>query len=279
MQTGWKTPLLVPSLPEDAVHLWRMDLSAPETPLLLANADAVLSVEEQARARRLLVPQARLEFLAARTLLRLVLSDHLGIPAADVRLLSTTEGKPYLGAPGTGSPAATEALCFNVSHSDGMVLIALARNASVGVDVESMAAGAMEADELLALAKDHFGPWEHKALAKLEAGPARVQAFLEIWTRREAVSKADGHGIGRPFTLHPANGHGGRHRERAYVLERDRGADRGLGSGSGVVSGAGSGGVTFYVRRLEVGPNYVGALALERAGYRLFCLRAEGLFG
>ncbi len=256
MQEHWTRPLTIPPLREDTVQLWRLELGAPGATRVLANAAAVLSAAEQERGERILAASARTEFVGARTLLRILLGDLLGVPPVDVRLAATEAGKPYL--------AGSSSLRFNVSHSDGLVLIALTRRAAVGVDVESSHAGAIGPEELLELASAHFSAKECRVLARIPPGRGRVDAFLEVWTRREAVSKADGRGISSPFSLGALRGQaGGAAGEQAFTLRR-----------AGVYGES-----TWHVRSVGVGLRHHAALALERSGLRLFCMHTEGLFG
>ena len=255
MPTHWKRPLTIPPLYEEAVQLWRLEMGTPGAEQVLANAAAVLHPVEQERADRTIAFAARAEFLSGRTLLRMLLGDLLGVPPGDVQLAATETGKPYL--------AGNSMIRFNVSHSDGLVLIALACGVPVGVDVESRQAGSVGPEELLELASFHFSVQEHRGLAALPPGQERTDAFLEIWTRREAVSKADGGGIASPFTLRAMGAEEGVQAERKFGLRR-----AGL-----------PGERIYYVRSVGVGVSHHAALALERPGLRLFCLRAEGLFG
>lgn len=111
-----------------------------------------------------------------------VVADYLHVDAASLRLETGAHGKPFL-------PNA-HPLRFNWSHSGEFALLALARDLDPGVDIEQPREGvhAME------LAERFFAPAEARALADLSES-ARDASFLQLWSAKEAVLKALGHGL------------------------------------------------------------------------------------
>jgi 4'-phosphopantetheinyl transferase len=83
---------------------------------------------------------------------------------------------------------------FNVSHSDGLALIAVASGRRVGVDLELVHSGAAEEE----VAERFFSATE---VAALRALPRALQdeAFFSCWTRKEAYLKARGEGLSAPL--------------------------------------------------------------------------------
>ncbi len=81
---------------------------------------------------------------------------------------------------------------FNMSHSGDCVMFAFSRDHEVGVDVEITSFrrrfGSLE------LASRFFSTTESAALAGLDEN-ARDGAFLQLWTCKESVLKALGHGL------------------------------------------------------------------------------------
>jgi 4'-phosphopantetheinyl transferase len=118
-----------------------------------------------------------------------LLAVYLDVPADAVHLVDTEHGRPELIEPWNGQ------LAFNWSHTKDAALIAVARGVTPGVDIERLRtrAHAME------LAERFFHPEETAALAALDV-ERREQAFLQLWTAKEAVLKATGRGIA--FGLH-----------------------------------------------------------------------------
>ena len=151
----------------------------------LAACEATLSAEERARAGRMRVPAARRGFVVAHGLLRAALSRAVPLAPGAFRFREGPRGKPELAGP----PEAA-ALRFSLSHTDGLVACALAREVEIGVDVER---GARLRDPL-ALAERFFAPAEAAALRGMGA-EARRERFLDAWVVKEALLKGRGLGI------------------------------------------------------------------------------------
>ena len=83
------------------------------------------------RADRIRHEQTKADFVTARTHLRVILGQCLGVAPSHVVLRAAAQGKPFL--PDWQNPWR---LKFNVSHADGHILIALTRVLEIGVDVE-----------------------------------------------------------------------------------------------------------------------------------------------
>jgi 4'-phosphopantetheinyl transferase len=79
---------------------------------------------------------------------------------------------------------------FNVSHSHGMGLIAIARGRKVGCDIERIEP--RFADEQIP--ERFFSPREVAALRALPESE-QCEAFFRCWTRKEAFIKACGMGV------------------------------------------------------------------------------------
>jgi 4'-phosphopantetheinyl transferase len=124
-----------------------------------------------------------------RGLLRIILGHYVEAPPEGLRFCYNPYGKPALDpTQDRGS------LRFNLSHSGGRALYAVARGREVGVDVETIRtefAG-------LAIAERFFAPAEVAVLRDL-APEHRTRAFFSCWTRKEAFIKARGKGLSIPL--------------------------------------------------------------------------------
>ncbi|MBZ0221909.1 MAG: 4'-phosphopantetheinyl transferase superfamily protein [Dokdonella sp.] len=109
-----------------------------------------------------------------------LLSRHCG--SDGVVIGRDAHGKPHLRGAGD--------LGFNLSHCGGDLVIALARGQALGVDIESL----QRRPASLHLAQRFFTPSEADALAALTEA-RRAEAFLRLWTHKEAVLKATGMGL------------------------------------------------------------------------------------
>ena len=176
----------VPPLRTGECQVWWARPTAG-TPALLALLDA----GERGRCARFQRDDDRARYLAAHALARLVLAGQLGVPAPALAFEAVCRhcgagdhGKPRLGIAGGG-------IEFSLSHSGARVVLALARDASIGVDVERLNAGR----DFSALAPAVLSAAEQRAVAALPEAE-RAAAVLRYWTRKEALLKATGHGLG-----------------------------------------------------------------------------------
>jgi 4'-phosphopantetheinyl transferase len=168
---------LVATSGDDAI--WLADLDAADA------GDAALAVmtdDERTRSARFVFDTHRRRFIACRAWLRHRLGERLGREAATVRFEYGPMGKPSLG---------TDAVCFNVSHSDRYALLAITHGTEVGVDIERVRPLA----DMDGLAARVFSDRERAALARVPPDD-RADAFFAGWTRKEAYIKARGQGIG-----------------------------------------------------------------------------------
>jgi 4'-phosphopantetheinyl transferase len=158
--------------------------------------------------------------------LRAILAGYLGADPAEIQLTAGRGGKPRLERGSDGGW-----LRFNLSHTRGRALLAVARDREVGIDVERIAPGRA----ISTIADELFSARESALLRSLPLH-ARTAAFFRLWTRKEAVLKALGTGLG----LGPAL-------DEIEVLSPDVPA----------------GGLAWALRDLPAGPGYAAALASE----------------
>jgi 4'-phosphopantetheinyl transferase len=164
------------------------------SPAAAAEHRGCLTADERARADRYKTGKVRDQFVTCRGLLRRVLGECLGVGPGEIPITYTGAGKPVLGGANPG-------LHFNLTHTDGLALIAVAR-APVGIDAERVRAVA-DPDGLV---RRFFSPAERDAFAALPPD-LRGRGFFRGWTCKEAVIKAAGLGVltldGFDVELHP----------------------------------------------------------------------------
>lgn len=170
-------------------------LSLPEAAEAPAPAAGWLDPDESARARAFRFAADRQSYIAAHALLRATLSEafaRAGHPApSDWRFRAGTHGKPQLVAGQAAGHAS-----FNLSHSRGMVAVAIAADCEVGIDVEALA---RRVSDDAAIARRHFTPGEQAALERRADPEERRRTFLAFWTAKEAFIKATGRGLSLPL--------------------------------------------------------------------------------
>ena len=222
-------------LPDDEIHVWSVPLIVDSAEL--AQLAGMLTDSERERAARYLFAKDRNQFTITRARLRLLVSHYLGIDPTCVTFGSSNTGKPTL--PGTN-------LSFNVSHSHGLALIALAEGRELGVDVERIRTYPTHLD----MATRYFTPGESQRLNTLP--PTETErAFFHVWTRKEAFLKAIGLGLSHSL-------------ERFEVSVPPDDPCRLLHIDGDEVVAAG-----WTLMNLELEAGYVGALAVEGTGYNV----------
>ncbi|MEU7489485.1 4'-phosphopantetheinyl transferase superfamily protein [Streptomyces sp. NPDC042319] len=168
---------------------WLLRLPRPEQlgPLLDGSE---LDAREQARGRSFTRPHDGVLYVSAHIALRRVLGHYLGL--APDRVPFVREPCPGCGGP-HGRPAVAHPdppLHFSLSHSSGMVLVAVASE-TVGADVERRPRpGTVE------VCTRSLHPAERAEIEDVPP-PGRCAAFGRVWTRKEAYLKALGTGLSR----------------------------------------------------------------------------------
>lgn len=168
----------IPDLDLHEVHLFRF------TPESLFDEDRyleMLSETEKERSASIKDREVRSLFIQSRVHLRTLLAHHLKMEPRDIPLVIGPHGKPSLQ---NGVPD------FNLSHTKGVILIALAMGCGVGVDVE----GIRPLRNLDRLIQDVFSPEEQRAFKALN-GSQQSDRFFRGWAMKEAYVKAIGRGI------------------------------------------------------------------------------------
>src|ERR1039458_5017746 len=183
----WSTSPKALSLPEGEIHVWRAHLDLG--PKVLDRLMITLDIAEQSRAARFHFPRDRNYFVACRGILRKLLGDYLGSSPASIEFFYGAGGKPAHRPEDSRPP-----IRFNLSHSDGLAVLAFARSREIGIDLE-LIRPEFAGEEI---AERYFSARE---LAELRALPAtiRPEGFSVCWTRKEAYVKARGLGLQIPL--------------------------------------------------------------------------------
>jgi 4'-phosphopantetheinyl transferase len=220
-------------------------LGLPDVTPTSPSPERALSQDEREYAARIGNPNVAGCFIAGRWLLRSVLSALLGMAPAAISLQKDERGKPSVLGAGASAPS------FNISHSGGLVALALAPKGRVGIDVEEKRP-LVDAERLaqrILTAREAAG---FRALPE----SAREDALLTAWTRKEAVLKAIGTGIaGSPESI-DVHGESDPASDQLVVISPDDPQTR------------------WSLRALAMPAGFYGALAIEGAIGRLLTWQA-----
>jgi 4'-phosphopantetheinyl transferase len=172
------------------VQIWTAHLDSLSSGEL-GELSGVLDSAEHARAARFHFERDRRHYIASRGLLRRLLGAALDKPASALVFEYGEHGKPAISA------ASLQGLTlrFNLSHSAGWAMFALAWDRDVGIDLEAAARLNRDVDGVSGLAPRVLSARELAIWRTLPDAATRETAFLRAWTRKEAYAKATGEGL------------------------------------------------------------------------------------
>lgn len=184
---AWPAPPADLELKVGQVHIWCTSLDQPFNSVTWLSE--LLSKDEQTRASRFVFDKDRQHFTVARANLRLILSRYLKIEADQLRFRYGAQGKPELAGINSNS------LYFNISHSHGLALFAVARDRTLGIDLELV----RPLNDMDSIAERFFSREEYAAYHILSP-EEKPLGFFNCWTRKEAYIKAIGEGLSHSLT-------------------------------------------------------------------------------
>lgn len=170
-------------LKPNETHVWSANLALTaeeeKEKIIFLNQDELI------RANRFHFPIHRQRFIAARSTLRLILSQYLPLSPDRIVFSYTDHHKPYLKE---------TRLTFNLSHTHDIALYAITMDHAIGIDIEKI-----QDTYNPSVAKRYFSVEENNALLKLSEKD-RLPSFYRIWARKEAMIKAVGKGLSIPLS-------------------------------------------------------------------------------
>ena len=184
---NWTDPPRQPEAPAPPLQIWRLRLGDldgdPEDTLRSLTVPA-----EHRQARRYAFAADRHRHLAGRAVARLALARRYGCRARDLSITEGPHGKPQLRQ----APSDEPVFHFNIAHTKDVVVVAVSRTHPVGIDIEARRRDAnVEALAERVLTEAEQSWWR----ARPEAH--QREAFIHLWTCKEAFLKATGQGLQR----------------------------------------------------------------------------------
>ena len=174
----------LPRLKAGSLQLWRVSLSEA------FGGEELLTRDERARARRYRDAALGARWARSRSALRLLLAGHARCAPEAIGFVLGPHGKPSCAR-----PLSARAIAFNLSHSQDVALIALARgDQPLGVDIERVIAPSPRRD-LDLIASRVFSDHERARLSACLTPEEKTRRFYAIWTQKEAYIKALGWGM------------------------------------------------------------------------------------
>lgn len=185
------------SQPREGVSSWRLDKRRVDIwrcpPRALARDQiraclTTLSRVERERYRRMRSADARIHFVVGRALARSAVSRYADVPAGSLRFAVDAQGRPAVEW-----PRGCRDIHFSISHTTGMVAVAISPVAEVGVDLERIDRRV----DISEIAEAVFTPDELDRILRQNGARERTR-FFELWTLKEAYIKARGRGFAIP---------------------------------------------------------------------------------
>jgi 4'-phosphopantetheinyl transferase len=169
---------------DEQVQIWWANLRDFDSHV--PELQSILSVLEKARVGRFRFIRNRNNYIICHGLLRMLLGDFTGQSPSRLCLKTGRYGKPELRG-----NIEERRIHFNISHAQDVALYGITRACPIGVDVERVRTFPCYER----VAREFFTQAECKSL-KATSGEVRAQRFFELWTRKEALLKARGEGLG-----------------------------------------------------------------------------------
>jgi 4'-phosphopantetheinyl transferase len=172
------------------IHLWLTPYEEVPDDGLRSQYRLLLSPEEKAQELRFYSAKDRLRYMVTRALVRIVLSRYAALASSDWIFSANGYGRPEI----SNSFSPDLDLCFNVSHTPSLIVLAVTNGCSIGVDVENVLVRGSSID----VAERFFAPAEVTALVGLPLDQQHYR-FFEYWTFKESYIKARGLGLSLPL--------------------------------------------------------------------------------
>ncbi len=160
------------------LHIWRYTVN--EQDYVAEKNTPILSTEEREKAARFIQEKHAIKYVCNHRFMRNVLAAYLNISAAEIKFSHTELGKPYVE---------NSNLFFNLSHRNKYGLLAIFKDAEVGVDVEYI----KELQDVATFSSYSFSEQE-KAMI-FNNGNANPEILFTFWAFKEAFIKATGTGL------------------------------------------------------------------------------------
>ncbi|MDP3372312.1 MAG: 4'-phosphopantetheinyl transferase superfamily protein [Candidatus Paracaedibacteraceae bacterium] len=174
------------------VHVWFSLTKELNDVNLLARYKGLLSQDECKRFNSFFYKKDRQLYLISRALLRTTLSEYSLVSPCNWKFSKNNNGKPFIN----NKNLSEEKICFNLSHTDGLVMVGVTKMQDIGVDVEQVSRNF----DYMDIAYSNFAADEITVLESM-SGSDQKEFFYKYWTLKESYLKARGDGLTMPLNL------------------------------------------------------------------------------
>lgn len=177
----WQESRKETNLSTGGIQIWSAAFDAEDSSCFIS----FLSEGEKDCAARLRSNTAACQKIISRGILRLLLSNYTGLNPKELAFENKQFGKPLLCNP------MNSGICFNLTHSGNLLLIAIGKEKSVGIDVEKI-------EEKIDYKKISPMVFSFDEQLTLSHSMDPIHDFYRLWTAKEAILKASGRGFSYP---------------------------------------------------------------------------------
>lgn len=154
----------------------------------------LLSDEEVVQEGRFYFADDRKRYLVTRAMVRTLLSRYAPIAPEHWEFAKNAYGRPMIANSILDAENRAYGLNFNISHTRGLIALAVSRDRDLGIDVENVSTRRICLD----VAQRYFAPSEVAELSCV-APALQQERFFEYWTLKESYIKARSMGLSLPL--------------------------------------------------------------------------------
>lgn len=165
---------------KDTIDIFTLQI--PKNSDEIIQFEEYLSADEIRKCEKFRFFKDKAECISSRGFLRKVLASYIQKKPEEIKFEYSSFGKPFIKDDAHN-------LKFNLSHSNGYAMIAIAESDEIGVDLEFI----KSFDDLDKVAKDVFTKNELTIIAGNAS--VKIELFFKFWTRKESMIKALGKGL------------------------------------------------------------------------------------
>jgi 4'-phosphopantetheinyl transferase len=191
---------LIPLVPSE-IHVWLAYYDEITGDSLHCAYRELLNAAEREQEQKFYFERDQRRYLITRALVRTVLSRYVAVPPKEWIFCTNAYGRPDI----VNNQAKNAGVTFNISHTNGLIVLGVTSRRALGVDVENIRAR----EALIDIANRHFASQEVAALTAVPPNEQQYR-FFEYWTFKEAYIKARGMGLSLPldkFRFHYPDDH------------------------------------------------------------------------
>lgn len=150
---------------ENEIHLWLAFNNEINTESVLTDyRRLLLSEDERQQEQRFYFEKHRHQYLVTRALVRTILSRYASVAPERWNFKRNEHGRPEI----TNDDDSAKTLSFNLSHTDGLIMLGVTRTPDLGVDTENI----LRQNAFLSIA-EHF--FSRKKVAALHQSPEETR--------------------------------------------------------------------------------------------------------